>query len=54
MKRKDKYFNVFYTPTPVEHEIIIKAKSAKEAVKKVKDFLSTSVQSVKEGWEIIP
>jgi hypothetical protein len=50
-KTKLKTYNVFYTHPAHECELIVKAKSLKEAVKKVEDVLTNSVMSVRGGWE---
>lgn len=52
MKKKSKKFTVFYTPHPIQHELVVEAKDMKEAVEKVKSLISKEVSSVEEGWEV--
>lgn len=51
-----KYFNVFYTPTPVELEVVIRARTLEEAVLHVKAALCTlhceEIKSIRAGWEV--
>ncbi len=49
---KLKKFNVFYTPISTEHELIIEARSLKEAVEKVEALMKEQVEMVRGGWEI--
>lgn len=48
-----KTFNVFYTQPACQHETSVKAYSLEEAVKKVKEVLNDSVESVEGGWECL-
>lgn len=50
-KSKLKTYNVFYMQPACEYELLVKAKSLKEAVKKVKCALTGSVESIRGGWE---
>jgi hypothetical protein len=51
-KKPEREFNVFYTPVQVEHEVMIKARSPKEAAQKVRDLMGDSLHSVREGWSV--
>jgi hypothetical protein len=53
-RRKKKFFNVFYVPTPAEHELVVEAYTLEEAVKKVKDIIANHCEYVKGGWEVRP
>lgn len=50
-KPKLKTYNVFYTQPACQHEVIVKAKSLKEAVAIVERALTDSVESITGGWE---
>lgn len=52
LKPTVKKFNVFYTEYPIEREIMVEAKSSKDALKKTKQILTDSVMSYRQGWEV--
>lgn len=48
-----KEYNVFYTIPSVEYEVVVKAKSLKEAVKKVKNsIIKDNIKTIRGGWQI--
>lgn len=50
--KKLRSYNVFYVPTPAEHELVVKAPSLEAAVKMVKDLIGGHSEYVRGGWEV--
>lgn len=51
-QKVERYFTIYYTPIPVEHELVVKAESIEKAEAKVRKLLEKECQSIKRGWEV--
>lgn len=50
--KKLKYFTVYYTLLPCQHELVVRAASLEDAVAKVRDVLNEEQATVEAGWEV--
>ena len=50
--KKLRYYTVYYTPLPFQHELVVKAESLEDAVAKVRDVLNEEQATVEGGCEV--